>query len=103
MLIFRVPYHPSVVPETEPYDMQIFYSNSGQLGGLEFNNVRYNISELNAKGMSLDSNGATNSTISGSDGSSVSIFRRHACVTLICLRNIRGIQLTASWSKPDSQ
>lgn len=57
MLIFRVPYHPSVVPETEPYDMQIFYSNSGQLGGLEFNNVRYNISELNAKGMSLDSNG----------------------------------------------
>ena len=55
--IFRVPYHPSVTLVDEPYETQIFYSETGGLGGLEFNNVRYNISELNAKGMSLDSNG----------------------------------------------
>lgn len=57
MAIFRVPYSPSVVPHDEPYDTQVFYSGSGQIGGLEFNNVRYNISELTSKGMKLDSNG----------------------------------------------
>ncbi|WP_022765844.1 flagellin N-terminal helical domain-containing protein [Butyrivibrio sp. XPD2006] len=55
--IFRVPYHPSVIPIVEPYETQLFYDNTGKLGGLEFNNVRYNISELNSKGMSLNSNG----------------------------------------------
>ena len=55
--IFRVPYHPSVTPIVEPYETQIFYNNSGTLGGLEFNNVRYNISELNSKGMSLTGDG----------------------------------------------
>ncbi len=38
--IFRVPYHPSITPIVEPYETQIFYGNSGELGGLEFNNVR---------------------------------------------------------------
>jgi flagellin-like hook-associated protein FlgL len=45
-LIFRVPYMPEVSVAPEPYDIQLFYSNSGQIGGLEFNNVRYSIEEL---------------------------------------------------------
>ncbi|MCR4756957.1 MAG: flagellin [Butyrivibrio sp.] len=61
--IFNTPYIPSVGGSPEPYDMQIFYSNDGSLGGLEFNNVRYNISELNSKGLDLDATGIANSDI----------------------------------------
>ena len=57
MEIFKVPYAPSVTPNAEPYDTQIFYSSPGVIGGLEFNNVRYNLSELASKGMSLDASG----------------------------------------------
>ena len=57
MSIFRVPYSPSVIPHNEPYDTQVFYSGENRIGGLEFNNVRYNISELNSKGMKLNANG----------------------------------------------
>jgi len=57
MKIFKVPYTPSIEPNSEPYDIQIFYSSSDQIGGLEFNNVRYNLDELTEKGLKLDSNG----------------------------------------------
>ncbi len=61
--IFHVPYMPEVEPSPEPYDIQLFYSSSGQIGGLEFNNVRYNIEELRnipasqGQSMKLDANG----------------------------------------------
>lgn len=57
MKIFKIPYSPTVEPDPEPYDMQVFYSSPGTIGGLEFNNIRYNLSELAAKGLSLDANG----------------------------------------------
>lgn len=61
--IFHVPYMPEVEPSPEPYDIQLFYSSSGQIGGLEFNNVRYSIEELRnipasqGQSMKLDANG----------------------------------------------
>lgn len=55
--IFHVPYMPEVTPDPEPYDIQVFYSANGVIGGLEFNNIRYNIEELKAQGVKLDSNG----------------------------------------------
>ena len=55
--IFHVPYMPEVTPDPEPYDMQVFYSSNGVVGGLEFNNIRYNIDELKAQGVKLDSDG----------------------------------------------
>ncbi|RKM60052.1 hypothetical protein D6856_08180 [Butyrivibrio sp. XB500-5] len=57
MKIFKVPYAPSVTPNEEPYDIQVFYSAPGTIGGLDFNNVRYNLDELAAKGLELDGNG----------------------------------------------
>ncbi|WP_026650973.1 flagellin [Butyrivibrio proteoclasticus] len=57
MKIFKLPYTPTVEPFDEPYDTQIFYSSPGVIGGLEFNNVRYNLDELRAKGLDLDANG----------------------------------------------
>ena len=57
MKIFKVPYAPSVTPNDEPYDIQVFYSSPGTIGGLDFNNVRYNLDELAAKGLELDGNG----------------------------------------------
>ncbi len=61
--IFHVPYMPEVEPSPEPYDTQLFYSSSGQIGGLEFNNVRYSIEELRnipasqGQSMKIDANG----------------------------------------------
>ncbi|WP_029232411.1 flagellin N-terminal helical domain-containing protein [Butyrivibrio sp. VCB2006] len=61
--IFHVPYMLEVEPDPEPYDIQLFYSSSGVIGGLEFNNIRYSIEELRnipasqGQSMKLDANG----------------------------------------------
>ncbi len=57
MKIFKLPYTPYVESDPEPYDIQIFYSTQNTIGGLEFNNIRYNIQELINEGMKLDSSG----------------------------------------------
>lgn len=57
MKIFKLPYTPGVRGNPEPYDTEIFYSSPGVIGGLEFNNIRYTLSELRNEGMQLDSNG----------------------------------------------
>ena len=53
--IFHVPYTPEI--QGIPNDMQLFHTGNGQIGGLEFNNVRYSISELQDKGLKIDDNG----------------------------------------------
>lgn len=54
-------FHPGSIPEIamnpEPTDIQLFHAGNGGIGGLEFNNVRYNISELQQKGMKLTDDG----------------------------------------------
>ncbi len=40
-----------------PTDMGIFHKGNGGIGGLEFENVRYSISELQEAGLSIDDNG----------------------------------------------
>ena len=95
MYIFRVPYHPSVTPIVEPYDTQLFYDNTGKIGGLEFNNVRYNISELNAKGMSLDGNGVATQNQDGEfdlwDG-------EHVRLTLQSGQSLMDVKRRYEWS-----
>ena len=53
--LFHVPYTPEIIPPAN--DMELFHSGAGDIGGLEFNNVRYNISELQAEGFKIDSAG----------------------------------------------
>lgn len=53
--LFHVPYTPDIL--SAPTDMEVFHSGNGGVGGLEFNNVRYNISELQSKGLKIDSSG----------------------------------------------
>ncbi len=53
--LFHVPFTPEI--QGYPNGMQVFHLGNGQIGGLEFNNVRYNISELQAKKFLIDSNG----------------------------------------------
>ena len=48
-------YNPDI--EDYPTDMGIFHSGNGGIGGLEFNNVRYTIAELQNKGLLIDENG----------------------------------------------
>ena len=54
--LFHVPYTPDITPPAT--DMELFHTGTGNtVGGLEFNNVRYNISELQAEGFKIDSDG----------------------------------------------
>lgn len=53
--LFHVPYTPEI--SGIPDDMQLFHVGNGEIGGIEFNNVRYNISELQDKGLKIDDNG----------------------------------------------
>ncbi len=56
--LFHVPYTPEVRPVPEASDFGVFHlGNSTKPGGLEFNNVRYNIKELQELGMKIDNNG----------------------------------------------
>ena len=48
-------YNPDV--EGYPTDIGLFHKGNGVLAGLEFNNVRYSISELQALGFKIDANG----------------------------------------------
>ncbi len=59
--LFHVPYTPEI--KGYPNDMQVFHTGNGSVGGLEFNNVRYNISELQSKGMKIDDNGVATENI----------------------------------------
>ncbi len=53
--LFHVPYTPEI--DGYPNNMQLFHIGNGGIGGLEFNNVRYNISELKAEGLKIDDAG----------------------------------------------
>lgn len=53
--LFHVPYTPEITPPAT--DMELFHTGNGNTGGLEFNNVRYNISELQAKGFKIGDDG----------------------------------------------
>lgn len=48
-------YNPEV--EGYPTDMGVFHKGSGAIGGLEFNNVRYSIAELQEVGLLIDDDG----------------------------------------------
>lgn len=50
-------YVPEISSSPALYDTKLFYSGPGVIGGLEFNNIRYNIAELQAKGLQIDGNG----------------------------------------------
>ncbi len=63
--LFHVPYTPEV---SAPDDMEVFHVGNGQVGGLEFNNVRYNISELQALGIPIDNNGIATDDLEFGDG-----------------------------------
>ncbi len=63
--LFHVPYTPEI--ETIPTDMEVFHVGSGNVGGLEFNNVRYNISELQALGIPIDDNGVATDDLEQGD------------------------------------
>ncbi len=52
-------YVPEIIPDPAPTDTMLFYSSAGVIGGLEFNNIRYNITELQNAGLSIDSNGVS--------------------------------------------
>ena len=58
--LFHVPYTPDIEGNAE--GMKVFHNDFGGIGGLEFNNVRYNISELQAKGLKIDDNGIATET-----------------------------------------
>ena len=53
--LFHVPYTPEITPPAT--DMELFHTGNGNTGGLEFNNVRYNISELQAEGFKIGDDG----------------------------------------------
>lgn len=48
-------YNPEI--EGYPTDMGVFHKGSGAIGGLEFNNVRYSIAELQEVGLLIDDDG----------------------------------------------
>ena len=53
--LFHVPFTPDF--KGYPNDMHIFRTADGKTAGLEFNNVRYNIAELQSKGLKIDLSG----------------------------------------------
>ena len=48
-------YNPEI--EGYPTDMGVFHKGNGDIGGLEFNNVRYSIAELQEVGLLIDDDG----------------------------------------------
>jgi len=73
--LFHVPYTPEI--STPPDNMELFHIGTGGVGGLEFNNVRYSIEELQGKGFLIDSNGIATGDFEASfdlwDGETVDI------------------------------
>lgn len=74
--LFHVPYTPEIKPPAT--DMELFHVGTGNtVGGLEFNNVRYNISELQSKGLKIDDSGVATEDFEASfdlwDGETVDI------------------------------
>ena len=77
--LFHQPYVPTVRAIPEVTDTQVFHTGTSEApGGLEFNNVRYNIKELQNIGLNIDDNGVAKGDISNfefelNDGELVSL------------------------------
>ncbi len=64
--LFHVPYMPEIL--SQPTDMEVFHTGTGNVvGGLEFNNVRYSIPELQALGIPIDDNGIATEDLKAGD------------------------------------
>ena len=111
--LFHVPYTPDIEPDPEVNDMELFHVGNGNIGGLEFNNVRYNISELQDKGLKIDSDGIATEDFEASfelyDGETVDISMKKGESLAAAKRNYNwkakddGIyinnKLSAEWSE----
>ncbi len=64
--LFHQPYTPTIIPQPEATGFAVFHSGTNQTpGGLEINNIRYNITELQNLGLNIDDNGIAKDDIKG--------------------------------------
>lgn len=98
--LFHQPYTPTIIPQPEVSNFAVFHTgNSSAPGGLEINNIRYNIKELQDLGLNIDDTGIAREDIENfefkmHDGEIVNLDLKKDCSLNQVIRNY-------AWSAKD--